>query len=90
MLIVTTRKHYRNHEPPLRCPHDVCGKKCPQKKDLDRHIRSHHPEWAKKHPELAKLSEEKEYKCKRCDYKTYRKDNLKRHTDKGTCQKKRK
>lgn len=85
-------KHYRNHAPPLRCPHDACDKKCPQKKDLDRHIRSNHPAWAKKNPQLANLSQEvAEYTCKRCGtYTTDRKDNLKRHADKGTCTKKRK
>lgn len=83
-------KHYRNHAPPLPCPHDACVKKCSQKRELDRHIRAHHASWAKKNPNLANLSTEDEYTCKLCDYKTNRKDNLKRHTDKGTCQKKRK
>lgn len=81
------RKHYRNHQPFLVCPHDVCEKKCAEKKDLDRHIRAHHGPWAKKNPKLANLSApEAEYRCKICGYTTSRKDNLKRHTDKGTCQ----
>ncbi|KAK2607295.1 hypothetical protein N8I77_005980 [Diaporthe amygdali] len=81
-------KHYRNHAPPLSCPHDACDKKCPQKKDLDRHIRSNHASWAKKNPKLANLSNTKVYKCGRCGYEADRSDNVKRHVDKGTCQKK--
>lgn len=81
-------KHYRNHSPVLMCPHDCCNIKKPEKKDLDRHIRAHHAAWAKKNPRLANLSTpEAEYKCsKNCGYVTDRKDNLKRHTDRGTCQ----
>lgn len=86
-------KHYRNHFPCLICPHDLCEKRCPEKKDLDRHIRAHHAAWAKKNPRLAKLSTSvAEYRCtlRNCDYTTDRKDNLKRHIDKGACQRKRK
>lgn len=43
-----------------------------------------------KNPKLANLSKEEEYICKRCGHKTNRKDNMKRHIDRGTCQKRRK
>ncbi|KUI67188.1 hypothetical protein VM1G_11513 [Cytospora mali] len=78
-------KHYRNHRPPLECPHDTCDKKLPENKDLKRHILSNHLHWAEKKPELAYLF--KKYECDNCGYATNRPDNLKRHNDKGVCQK---
>lgn len=79
-------KHYRIHKPPLECPHDACDKKLPQRKELGRHILSHHRSWAKKQPEFAYLFT-KVYRCENCAYATDRPDNLKRHVDKATCQK---
>jgi len=79
----------RYHNPPLSCPHDACDKGFAQKKDVQRHIRSHHPEWAAKNPKVADLKPA-EWKCKRCSYTTDRSDNLKRHVDEEKCLKRKK
>lgn len=87
-VLTKSSKHLWTHAPRLPCPHDACENKYPQKKDLDRHIRSHHAKWALKHPELANLSPVAERKCEHCGYNPgSRPDNLKRHMDRynGTC-----
>lgn len=86
ILVCLFSKHYRTHDPPLKCPHYACDKKLSQKKELERHILSNHRRWASEQPEWAYLSE-KVYQCRDCGYKCDRADNLKRHVGKRTCQK---
>lgn len=79
----------RYHVRPVQCPHDACNERFAQKKDMQRHVRSHHKTWAAKNPKTANVTVD-EWKCERCEYATNRQDNLKRHVDEEKCLKKRK
>lgn len=60
-------KHLRSHYKPVRCLSFGCGYRCAQRKEMDKHINSHHSE------------ERLYYHCSLCPEKCTRQDNLRRH-----------
>ncbi|KAK7935989.1 hypothetical protein PG985_001484 [Apiospora marii] len=73
------QKHLKTHDKPVYCPFSndpnyPCRKpRAAEQRDMERHVVSHHPEWARQHG-----FEAGEFECG-CGETFTREDNFKRH-----------
>ncbi|KAK1997127.1 hypothetical protein LX36DRAFT_578995, partial [Colletotrichum falcatum] len=60
-------RHMKKHTKPFACSSGGCGRRYPERKDLDRHVQAYH------------CSEKHSFKCEGCGRGFTRQDNLTRH-----------
>lgn len=78
---ITYRKHMTYHVKPVYCPYwnhsdHLCPYKAADKKEMQNHVKWHHPLWAKAN---RLMLEDESVECENCGDRFTRVGNMKRH-----------